>query len=67
MNHDITHCTGIGCKVKKSCVRYLAHVELEEDPKYTYLGVSYMMPPENKRYGCEYYWEDSDVKKDAKK
>lgn len=27
MNHDITHCKGIGCPKKHGCVRYLAHLE----------------------------------------
>lgn len=59
MNHDITHCTGAGCSKKGTCVRYLAHKELEEDPKYTYLLVSYMIPPEEP---CYAYWEDRDAK-----
>ena len=39
MNHDITHCRGIGCPIKEECFRYEAHLEVENG-KYK----SYMIP-----------------------
>ena len=30
MIHDITHCRGLGCPIKEDCVRYLAHLEVEQ-------------------------------------
>lgn len=39
MNHDISHCTGTGCQVKESCIRFLAHQELQgmEINPYSYI------------------------------
>lgn len=64
MNHDITHCVGTGCSKKGTCLRYLAHRELEEDPKYTYMLVSYMQVPEEP---CYAYLEVKDEKKRSKR
>lgn len=29
MNHDIAHCAGGGCKLRNTCQRYLAHLDLD--------------------------------------
>jgi hypothetical protein len=33
MNHDIRHCNGENCPVRKTCHRYMAHVDLTEPAK----------------------------------
>lgn len=40
MNHDITHCKGIGCPVKDDCFRYKAHLEVESG-KYESMMITY--------------------------
>lgn len=39
MTHDIVHCTGEGCQIKESCIRFLAHQELQgmEHNPYSYI------------------------------
>lgn len=39
MTHDISHCTGEGCQIKESCIRFLAHQELQgmETNPYSYI------------------------------
>lgn len=42
-SHDISHCDGRYCKIKESCKRYLAHLDLIETGKndyYTYVIIS---------------------------
>lgn len=42
MTHDITHCEGVGCQIKDDCIRYKAHIEVEQG-KYKSMRVSYFI------------------------
>lgn len=62
MDHDITHCSEKDCPKAKTCVRYLAYLELKK-----YLGKwgnlhSFTLV---KRKPCRLYWKDT--KKESKK
>lgn len=42
MDHDIQHCTGIGCPLKKECLRYLAHKEIKKSDIGLYQYLSFI-------------------------
>lgn len=52
MKHDILHCDGEGCPLKRTCERYLAFEEVRNDTS----DVSMLGNP-GRDYGCEHYAE----------
>lgn len=44
MNHDISHCKGKACQMKKSCYRYFAYRELmdkKDKGQYSFIEPAY--------------------------
>lgn len=54
MNHDIAHCTGLGCPLRNTCYRYKAHLEAEE---LSLLYLTYIVIEKTGK-DCRAYWED---------
>lgn len=50
MNHDHDHCTGEGCKLKDTCLRYLLTLEKVNFPTY------YFNTPPYDGEGCDKYY-----------
>lgn len=58
-SHDISHCDGRYCKIKESCKRYLAHLDLIETGRndyYTYVIIS--EKDINSNGGCDIFWKN---------
>lgn len=58
-SHDISHCNGRYCKMKESCKRYLAHLDLIDrnmNSHYTYIIIN---PDHIDKDGkCDCYWKN---------
>lgn len=53
MNHDITHCKGMQCTLKKNCYRYLAYRELIERKEVRLASLFSKLPYKDNQ--CEYF------------
>lgn len=55
MQHDITHCKGGDCPLKETCYRYIAHLDLKENPGKYGLYHSYLITEPHNYGKCKMY------------